>query len=86
VNDRLREAFRWNDGYPEKVGIFGPAPYLRWSVSLDYGWADRILCTGSYYDDARAIAMIVADVCGCEFDDPGEEEPRDADRVDRARG
>ncbi len=31
------------------------------SVVADYGWAERILCSGSYRDDAEGIARAIAE-------------------------
>jgi hypothetical protein len=41
---------------PEKATTF-------YMVVADYGWAERILCTGSYQQDAEAIAEAIREAC-----------------------
>jgi hypothetical protein len=57
--------FVLNQTLPQRLVVRDTAPpesiTRTYSVIADYGWAERILCSESYRDDANSIATILAE-------------------------
>jgi hypothetical protein len=57
--------FVLNDSLPERLVVRDTAPPKNatrtYSVVADYGWAERILCSDSYRNDANSIARIIGE-------------------------
>jgi hypothetical protein len=55
---------------PERVSTFvssnESSATTLYGVAVDYGWCERILCSGSYEHDAKGLAHAFASVYGCE--------------------
>lgn len=59
---RAKDYLEWNGVYPDvRVVEMTPEGHATkvFSVVADYGWAERILCSGSYWQDAEAIAKAI---------------------------
>lgn len=77
-----RDHLLWNERLPEQLrivqqdgpGIDGKAT-PHYMVVADYGWAERILCTGSYIQDAFGIAYSIGEVVGAPVYVPGQPVP-----------
>jgi hypothetical protein len=60
-----RGLFEWNGAYPNVRVVQQDGPGVDekatafYMVVADYGWAERILCTGSYQQDAEAICAAI---------------------------
>lgn len=56
-----RELLMWEDRLPEAISAVNTTPEGHatetFSVVADYGWASRILSSGSYERDAEAVAQ-----------------------------
>jgi len=56
--------FILNNSAPKKLVVHCTSPMDSatkfYSVVADYGWAQKILCSGSYLDDANSIATLLA--------------------------
>lgn len=64
-----RDLLEWNGVLPEVHVVQQDGPGIDekatpfFMVVADYGWAERILCTGSYQQDAEAIAEAIREAC-----------------------
>lgn len=62
-----RDMLEWNGVLPN-VSVVDVTPDDHatsvYAVIADYGWAERILCTGCYRNDAHAIAASLEEVTG----------------------
>jgi hypothetical protein len=62
---RTTDHFILNDSLPQRLDVRDTAlpesATRTYSVIADYGWAERILCSGSYLRDANSIALIIGD-------------------------
>lgn len=60
-----RDLLEWNERLPEDVRVVEEAEHgvtPTFMVILDYGWAERIVCGGSYHQDALMIAAAIREV------------------------
>lgn len=55
------ELLVWNDVFPDvrMVEENTPAATRTWMIVADYGWAERILCSGCYETDAEALVAAI---------------------------
>lgn len=67
MTEVARDILEWNDKLPEKVSVVktsdDESATDTFSVVADYGWAERILCSGSYQQDAEAIKLAIEEAC-----------------------
>lgn len=59
------DRFILNDSLPERLYVRDTSPpgdaTRLYAVVADYGWAEKILCSGSYRGDANAIAATIGE-------------------------
>jgi hypothetical protein len=65
THTRTFHRFVLNDTLPVRLLVHDTAPpenaTRTYSVVADYGWAEKILCSESYRDDANGIAEILGE-------------------------
>lgn len=56
-----RDLLTWNNVYPDvrMVEEENTGATRTWMVVADYGWAERILCSGCYETDAEGIIAAI---------------------------
>ena len=65
---KTTDHFVLNVSLPERLSVVDTSPVedktRLYSVVADYGWAEKILCSESFLDDANSIATILGEHLG----------------------
>lgn len=70
---KARDLIRWNERLPDDVRVVEEADHGEtptFMVVADYGWAERIVCSGCYQQDAEMIRLALYEAMGREAPEP----------------